>query len=207
MSEANGKVPAGGFNVLVPEFDVFDLQQSLHFWCGGLGFEVAYQRPEQGFAYLERDGAQVMLTVITGEWQTGPLEYPLGRGINFEIGVTRIDPLLEGLKQMNWPLFVPPREKWRVTGDQQSGDREFLVQDPNGYLLRFSESLGTRPVTGEREEPVRTAGPSGVLDGALEDTAGVDPRMAHSASVRSAGYRGSLSPQEEKKSFRTDFEG
>ncbi|GGK31591.1 aldoketomutase [Deinococcus malanensis] len=148
MSEANGKTPTGGFNALVPEFDVFDLQQSLDFWCDGLGFGLAYQRPEQGFAYLERDGAQVMLTVITGEWQTGPLEYPLGRGINFEIGVAQINPLLEGLERISWPLFVSPREKWRVTGDRESGNREFLVQDPNGYLLRFSESLGTRPVTG-----------------------------------------------------------
>lgn len=147
VTEQNGTVPAGGFSVLVPEFDVFDLQQSLAFWCGGLGFRVAYERPEQGFVYLEREGAQVMLTVITGEWQTGPLDYPLGRGINFEIGVSQIGPILDGLQRIAWPLFVPPREKWRVTGDQESGNREFLVQDPNGYLLRFSESLGIRPLT------------------------------------------------------------
>lgn len=146
MTEPNGTVPASGFNVLVPEFDVFDLQKSLEFWCGGLGFQVAYARLEQGFAYLERDGAQVMLTVITGEWQTGPLEYPLGRGMNIEIGVSQIDPILDCLQDLAWPLFVPPREKWRATGDQESGNREFLVQDPNGYLLRFSESLGTRPL-------------------------------------------------------------
>lgn len=146
MTEADGTIPSGGFNALVPEFDVFDLQQSLTFWCDGLGFTVAYGRPEQGFAYLEREGAQVMLTVITGEWQTGPLDYPLGRGINFEIGVSSLQPLLEGLERMSWPLFVAPRERWRVTGDQESGNREFLVQDPNGYLLRFAEDLGQRPL-------------------------------------------------------------
>jgi hypothetical protein len=34
---------------------------SLAFWCDVLGFPIACQRPERDFAYLERDGAQVML--------------------------------------------------------------------------------------------------------------------------------------------------
>ncbi|MFC5847454.1 bleomycin resistance protein [Deinococcus petrolearius] len=136
-------LPAGGFSALVPEFDVFDLAVSLDFWCGALGFGVAYARP--GFAYLEREGAQVMLQAMSGEWDTGPLEYPLGRGLNVEIGVSSLAPLLGALAARGWPLFRPPRERWRVTGDRQTGNREFLVQDPNGYLLRFSEALGERP--------------------------------------------------------------
>ena len=136
-------LPAGGFSALVPEFDVFDLPVSLDFWCGALGFGVAYARP--GFAYLEREGAQVMLQAMSGEWDTGPLEYPLGRGLNVEIGVSSLTPIMEALAGRNWPLFRPVRERWRVTGDRQTGNREFLVQDPNGYLLRFSEALGERP--------------------------------------------------------------
>lgn len=79
-----GHLPTGGFNALVPEFDAFDLPASLHFWCVGLGFRVAYARPDEGFAYLEREGAQILLNVKGGQWETGPLSYPLGRGINFE---------------------------------------------------------------------------------------------------------------------------
>jgi len=145
MTRTDG-LPAGGFNALVPEFDVTDLPRSLHFWCAGLGFTVAYGRPESGFAYLEREGAQVMLCRMDGTWQTGPHEYPLGRGLNFQIAVTDVTAVLAGLERLNWPLFRPLRDVWRVTGDRQSGDREFLVQDPDGYLLRFSQGLGERPL-------------------------------------------------------------
>ncbi len=143
-----GRLPEGGFNALVPELDVTDIGASLRFWCEGLGFRVAYDRPESGFAYLERGGAQVMLCRFNGNWNTGPLEFPLGRGINFQIAVTATAPILEALQQLGWPLFQEPRDSWRRTGDCESGDREFLVQDPDGYLVRLSEALGQRPLGG-----------------------------------------------------------
>ena len=71
----------------MPELDVSDIQRSISFWCDLLGFQVAYERAAAKFAYLERKGAQVMLCEINGSWQTGALEYPLGRGINFQIEV------------------------------------------------------------------------------------------------------------------------
>jgi len=145
MTQADGQLPVGGFNPLVPEFDVFDLAQSLRFWCQGLGFDIAYER--EGFAYLEREGAQVMLSRMNGNWMTGPLDAPLGRGINFQFTVAAIMPMLEGLRKLNWPLFREPHEMWYQTGGYESGDFQFLVQDPSGYLLRFSESLGQRPTT------------------------------------------------------------
>jgi len=40
------RLPEGGVAALVPELDVFDLDRSLAFWCGGLGFAKAYARPE-----------------------------------------------------------------------------------------------------------------------------------------------------------------
>ncbi len=46
---------------LVPELVVADLEASLRFWRGLIGFSVAYDRPEAGFAYLDLDGAQIML--------------------------------------------------------------------------------------------------------------------------------------------------
>jgi hypothetical protein len=32
----------------------------------------------------------------------------------------------------------------RSSGARHSGQRQFLVQDPDGYLLRFAEPLGER---------------------------------------------------------------
>ena len=60
---------------LVPELMVTDLANSLYFWVSCLGFELAYQRLEDGFAYLDLNGAQVMLEQVdseTGQWLTAP---------------------------------------------------------------------------------------------------------------------------------------
>lgn len=141
------RLPEGGFAALVPELDVFDLDTSLRFWCDGLGFVVAYSRAKSGFAYLEREGAQVMLNRINGNWETGPLERPLGRGLNFQFAVRAVAPILSRLDALGWPLFRPLHDAWYRAGTREVGCRQFLVQDPNGYLLRFSESLGDRAVS------------------------------------------------------------
>ncbi len=141
--------PTGGFAPLVPELDVTDLAASLAFWCGPLGFVIAYERPENGFAYLERPGGvQVMLNRINGNWDTGALVRPFGRGINFEMRVESVDPILAALAAMAWPLFRPPHDAWYRVGATEVGSRQFLVQDPDGYLLRFAQSLGSRPAMG-----------------------------------------------------------
>jgi len=57
-----GHPPKGGFAKLVSELLVEDLGESLDFWREALGFEIAYQRHEEKFVYLENpDGAQIML--------------------------------------------------------------------------------------------------------------------------------------------------
>jgi catechol 2,3-dioxygenase-like lactoylglutathione lyase family enzyme len=146
-SSSTGSVPDGGFNALVPELDVSDLQSSLQFWCGLLGFEVAYDRPAARFAYLVRGPLQIMLCERNGNWEVGELSPPFGRGINFQMNVERLTPILETLKAAEWPLFRQPNEAWYRAGDREGGQREFLVQDPDGYLLRFAEDIGTRAPT------------------------------------------------------------
>lgn len=135
---SEGTGPGGGFAAMVPELDVTDLDASLAFWCGLLGFSVAYSRPEAGFAYLQRGPLQIMLCRINGEWMTGPLERPYGRGVNFQMTVDRIEPILAALDAAGWPLFRPVEEKRYRVGSGWSICREFLVQDPDGYLLRFA---------------------------------------------------------------------
>jgi catechol 2,3-dioxygenase-like lactoylglutathione lyase family enzyme len=131
---------------LVPELLVAEIGASLRFWCELCGFRVVYDRMEEGFAYIDRDGAQVMLEEAGRgrNWVTASLDLPLGRGINFEIQVETIAPILAALEQAAWPLFMEPEEKWYRTGDAAAGVRQFLVQDPDGYLLRFSQPLGNR---------------------------------------------------------------
>ena len=92
-----------------------------------------------------------MLCEINGNWRTGELRHPFGRGINFQIATDMLEPIVQALEEKGWPLFEEVRENWyRMGAAQEVGSREFLVQDPDGYLLRFSQSLGERVVPAAR---------------------------------------------------------
>ncbi|HTR67856.1 MAG TPA: VOC family protein [Terriglobales bacterium] len=133
---------------LVPELLVVDLAKSLSFWRDLIGFSVAYDRPEDQFAYLDLGGAQIMLeqrNPSIQQWVAGPLEAPLGRGVNFQIEVPALQPILDRLAIVSWPLFMEPEEAWYRSDEIENGQRQFVVMDPDGYLLRLAEDLGERP--------------------------------------------------------------
>ena len=46
------------------------------------------------------------------------------------------------------PFYVEPRETWRDWGDRMGGQQEFLVQDPDGYLVMVVERIGERVCSG-----------------------------------------------------------
>ena len=134
---------------LVPELSITDFEKSLDFYTRSLGFSIKYQRPEEGFAYLILGNAEIMIDQIGKgrTWKTGDFQYPLGRGINFQIEVDSISTLLEKLKENNTQLYMEPEEKWYRKDSIEVGNKQFLVQDPDGYLLRFTQDLGERPLT------------------------------------------------------------
>lgn len=136
---------------LVPELYCADLPASLAFCVGGLGFEIVYDRPEAGFAYLRLGGADLMLEQAPKEggervWWTGPPERPLGRGVNFQIEVENADALAERATSAGFKLFLTTEDRWYRRGDREVGNRQFLIQDPDGYLFRFFTSLGDRTI-------------------------------------------------------------
>ena len=148
MSSVSTAVPNFTWARLVPELLVTDVNASLRFWRDLCGFSVAFDRLYEGFAYLDLDGAQIMLEERdrSRNWIVGSMEAPFGRGINFQIGVRTIDLILASLAAADWPLFRKPEEKWYRTGDVETGVHQFLVQDPDGYLVRFSARLGQRQI-------------------------------------------------------------
>ena len=141
------------FSPLIPELYVTNLARSLSFYVDLLGFSVAYARPDEGFAFLELGGAQLMLEQTgslepsspedyqNGRWRTGRLEPPLGRGVNFEITVASTEAIVLRLQWADYPLLLEPQEKTYRVGEQMKRVERFLVADPDGYLLRFSETL------------------------------------------------------------------
>ncbi|WP_295014371.1 VOC family protein [uncultured Microbacterium sp.] len=134
---------------LVPELLVNDLARSIEFWCGLCGFQISYRRPEEGFVYIARGSAHLMLEQrgIGRNWITGPLEPPLGRGINFQIAISHLDPVITALREADYPLFMETESTWyRIDEDVEAGVQQFLVTDPDGYLLRFQASIGRRSI-------------------------------------------------------------
>lgn len=129
------------FNALVPELSVTDIERSKWFYTELLGFQLEYERKNDKFAFLSLNNAQLMIEEINGYWETGLLEYPLGRGINFQITVKDIQSIVNRLNQNAIPLFREPFVSEYTTGETVFKEIEFLVQDPDGYLLRFSQGV------------------------------------------------------------------
>lgn len=139
-------------NALVPEFSVSDWRRSKRFYCDVLGFECAYERPEEGFCFLRLGAAELMIDQI-GQGRTFdgghcPSGYPFGKGLNVQIRVAAIAPLVAALDAHGHALFLPVEEKWYRVEAEERGNRQFVVADPDGYLLRFYQDLGARPVAG-----------------------------------------------------------
>jgi catechol 2,3-dioxygenase-like lactoylglutathione lyase family enzyme len=132
---------------LIPELDVSDLDRSLNFYVNVVGFSVLYDRPEERFAFLDLDGARLMLEEAAGpgrRFRTAPLERPYGRGVNFQIEVTNIDALHERVRKAGFDPMIPIEERWYRRGGMELGNRQFVVADPDGYMLRFFSDLGQR---------------------------------------------------------------
>ena len=101
---------------------------------------------------LERQGSRIMLDEIAKDlskrsWISAPMEVPFGRGINLEIKTTQIDELYNQCMQKNASIFLPIEEKWYQANDIEIGSRQFIVLDPDGYMLRFTQILGERKVS------------------------------------------------------------
>ncbi len=132
------------FNKLIPELSVTNIDKSLQFYTKTLGFTIEYSRPEDKFYFLSYEDAQIMIEEINDHWWTGELEHPFGRGINVQIEVSDVSVLIERLEESDVALFRPLKESWYRGEDTEFGRIEFLVQDPDGYLLRFAQSIGER---------------------------------------------------------------
>ena len=135
------------FNKNIPELSVTNLENSLNFYKTA-GFKIEYDRPENKFAFISLGEIQFMLQEIsdTDKWDVAPLSYPFGNGINFQLEVENIDEIYNSFKNSNYKITFDIEENWYRQDNRLLGNKEFLIQDPDGYLLRFSEDLGEKEI-------------------------------------------------------------
>jgi len=126
------------FNNLIPELSVFDILQTKNFY-EELGFKIEYERQEEKFVFMSFQDSQFMFEQIHDEgWNTGELIYPLGRGINFSIAVDDIENLYTLVKSKRLEIYKKLTKSVYLVNGIEEIQMEFLIQDPNGYLLRFT---------------------------------------------------------------------
>lgn len=135
------------FNKTIPELSVTNLKNSLKFYQT-IGFKIEYERPEHKFVFLSLGEIQFMLQEITDDdkWDIAPLTYPFGNGINFQLEVDNVDTIYKALVNNNYKIAFEIEENWYRQDNKLLGNKEFLIQDPDGYLLRFSEDLGQKQI-------------------------------------------------------------
>ncbi len=146
--------------MLVPELDVTALATSLRFYAEVLEFRILFERSAERFAYLERDGVELMIQEAAGpgrRFRTAPLEPPCGRGVNFQLRVEDVDAVHARAVDAGADIIVPVEERWyrvdvvesggrwQAKGPTDVGNRQFVLADPDGYLWRPYRDLGLHP--------------------------------------------------------------
>lgn len=119
-----------------PFFIVSNVDRSIAFYCGKLGFETRFEEPAQNqnqapfFAIVGRDGAQLFVKAHKGIAPVAnSARHPWMRWDAF-IYVGDPDTLAAEFTA-NGVVFASPLE------DTSSGLRGFEVSDPDGYILFF----------------------------------------------------------------------
>ena len=71
-------------------------------------------------------------------WVTVEMGKPFGRGVNFQWDVAEIDKMYLRIKAIvPDSIYLEMENKSYKCGDQIAAQKQFIVQDPDGYLFRF----------------------------------------------------------------------
>ncbi|GLS92124.1 aldoketomutase [Psychromonas marina] len=126
---------------LVPELYCADIEVTKKFYVEVFGFKIKYERVEDQFAYFTLDGVDIMAEGINGmgrRWLTDKMEKPFGRGVNFQWDVNEIDALYARVKAaVPDSIYLEMETKEYQCADEVAVQKQFIVQDPDGYLFRF----------------------------------------------------------------------
>ena len=123
---------------MVPELLVSNFTASRHFYETIVGFSILFEREEPSFAYLDLNGAQLMIEEDHDTaWVVALLENPRGRGLNLQIDVPDVVEVQRRIDEAGLVAFRRLHEASYETAEGDSRQLEVLIQDPDGYLIRL----------------------------------------------------------------------
>ena len=130
---------------LVPEIYCTDIEATKNFYLKIFGFEIKYERPQERFIRFTLNGVDIMAESLSGDerrWITGEMEKPFGRGINFQWNVQDIDEMYSRIKEKSpESIYLEIETKSYQCGDEAIVQKQFIAQDPDGYLFRFCSDI------------------------------------------------------------------
>jgi predicted enzyme related to lactoylglutathione lyase len=114
--------------------EVNNMEESLQFYNGQLGFKVARHDPDSEPPTATLQAGTLQLTLAQH------LETMLrrGRGVNFFVGVDDVDEYYRELRARGVEVYPPAEEGW--------GGRFITLQDPDKYRLFFVTWSAEKPV-------------------------------------------------------------
>ena len=103
------------FNSLIPELTVSDIEISKKFYLEILEFKLEYERVEDLFIFISKEG------------------------INFEMNIEDVESLYNRIIKLGIKPFRELKKNIYKCNGEDICQNEFLIQDPDGYLLRFTD--------------------------------------------------------------------
>ena len=119
--------------------NVSGFARSLRFYTDVLGFVTLRYDAEQRCAEVERDGIAIEIGESSAD--IAPLEYPFGRGVTIIVWTRDVEAVLAGIEAYGARLHSPPAIREHVEDGRNFSHVAFDVCDPDGYKLRFCQSL------------------------------------------------------------------
>jgi catechol 2,3-dioxygenase-like lactoylglutathione lyase family enzyme len=117
------------FVTVAPEFFVRDVAASVAFY-EQLGFTALRQEP--AFAVVALGEAHVLLAdERLGAGQLGDTAATRGAGVNVRIMVDDVDSMYQRARAAGAPIV-------QDIADRDYGLRDFIISDPDGFMLRFA---------------------------------------------------------------------
>jgi catechol 2,3-dioxygenase-like lactoylglutathione lyase family enzyme len=115
-----------------PELFVRDVERSVAFYTECLGFTVLRKEPD--FAVIALGQSHVLIAAeahTSAEWLKAGAR---GIGMNTRIMVDDVDAVYQRAKAAGVPIV-------QDIADRYYGLRDFIVADPDGFMLRFASAL------------------------------------------------------------------